>query len=250
MTHRHPALDALLDGRLTGAPRRDALAHLDGCAECRAEYETMVLAERALAGDDLDQPSVIEREAMLRMVLAEVAPRREPRLALWFGLPAFAAASALLLVVLWPRNDGFVEKGRSGTTVPGARAFCVQHGQARQLTAAVPCPRGATLVASFKQPGSAGRQPTLCLVDAAGKVHTAAPGNAPPPGVGSDGEQVLDVYIDVDANVALGPATLYVIWCAQCDERGTAELLESARLGQRLDGIVQTIEVVIVEGAP
>ncbi len=100
MSDRHPALDALLDGRLTGDQRRDALVHLDHCGDCRREYETMVLAGRALAGDDLDRPSALEREATLRAVLAEVAPPARRRLILWLGVPAFASAAALLLVVL------------------------------------------------------------------------------------------------------------------------------------------------------
>lgn len=249
MNDRHPALDALLDGRLTGAQRRAAFAHLDGCESCRVEYERMVLAERALAGGDLDKPTVLEREATLAAVLAETVPPARPRWPVWVGVPAFAAAAALL-VVFWPRDAGFVEKGRSGESVASVRAFCVQQGQARQLTAAVPCARGATLVVSARQPRSATLRPTLSLVDAAGKIHNAVQGAAPMPVVNADSEQAIDAFIDVDASVAPGPATLYLIWCAQCDEAATAAVLEGARRGHAHNDTVQSIEVMIVEGTP
>ena len=249
MSDRHPALDALLDGRLTGDQRRAAYAHLDGCATCRAEYERLVLAGRALAGDDLDRPSVAEREAMLRSVLAEVAPPPSRPRVLWFGLPAVAVAAAAL-VLLWPRDAGFVEKGRPGQTSATARAFCVEPGQTRQLTSAVACPRGATLVVSARQPGNADLQPTLCLVDAAGMVHPALPARIQPAFAAGPGEQVIDAYIDLDARVAVGPAKLYLIWCAHCEPAATAAMLEAARAGQLHGDAVQTIDVTIGEGAP
>jgi anti-sigma factor RsiW len=53
---RHPGdrLAALVDGRLDEAERRQVLAHLAGCARCRADYD----AQRALKGvlGELDRP--------------------------------------------------------------------------------------------------------------------------------------------------------------------------------------------------
>jgi hypothetical protein len=105
-------------------------------------------------------------------------------------------------------------------------------------------------VVSAKQPKAGELRPTLCLVDAAGKVHTAAAGGSVLAGAAAVGEQVIDAYVDIDADVAPGPATLYLIWCAQCDEGATATMLDAARRGQSLDGTVQTIEIMIGEGTP
>lgn len=100
MNHPGDLLSALLDGELARGEHRDVTAHLDGCEQCRADFEAITSARSALRSlPVLDPPEGLLPEPRL--------PRR-----LWWQRPvlAWAAAGAAALAVA----IGLV----AGTTTP------------------------------------------------------------------------------------------------------------------------------------
>ena len=73
--HDRAALTALADGRLDGASREAAEAHATGCPSCRATFDSVVLARRALrATATFPQPS---QQAYFRLRYAVASRRRQ-----------------------------------------------------------------------------------------------------------------------------------------------------------------------------
>jgi hypothetical protein len=100
-------IDDLAAGRLTGARREEALAHIAGCAECAADLET----KRALAGPLAALPRSIEPPRDLWPAIAArtappsvSAPKHRPLLAIAAALALVAGSSAVTMLVM--RDDG------------------------------------------------------------------------------------------------------------------------------------------------
>ncbi len=71
MSHLHHRVSALIDNELHGAPRRRALAHARGCAECRHELKVMLALKARMSGLATGDPS-----ADLVCMLSNVAEAR------------------------------------------------------------------------------------------------------------------------------------------------------------------------------
>ena len=104
-------IDDLAAGRLTGALREEALAHIAGCAECAADLE----AARALAAPLAELPRSIEPPRDLWPAISartgtQVAPgstpltRHRPLLAIAAALALIAGSSAVTM--LFMRDSG------------------------------------------------------------------------------------------------------------------------------------------------
>jgi anti-sigma factor RsiW len=90
--HLDDALSAYLDDELAPAARREAEAHLDACAECRAELDDIAAARHAIR---ILPVHAAPRPLVDRPVPVEVAsPRRR---AAWALVAAVAAGIAVLL---------------------------------------------------------------------------------------------------------------------------------------------------------
>ncbi len=102
MTHLGEALTALLDGALPPAEREQALAHLAGCAECRAAEARLRGALLALAAlPPPPQPSPAFEQRFYARLAREKAEHRGwlARLRWRWVLPAAAACTAAALAV-------------------------------------------------------------------------------------------------------------------------------------------------------
>ena len=89
--HLEDTLSAYLDDELAPAGRREAEAHLAGCAECREELDEVAAARKAIR---------IMPVHAARRPIVDVAPVAAPasrRRAVWALVAAAAAATALVL---------------------------------------------------------------------------------------------------------------------------------------------------------
>lgn len=89
--HLEDALSAYLDDELAPAARREADAHLIGCAECREELDDVAAARKAIR--------IMPVHAAPRPILdgSPLPARPSPRRAAWALVAAAAAATALVL---------------------------------------------------------------------------------------------------------------------------------------------------------
>ena len=108
-------IEAAVLGERTGAQELQLFAHLRACEACRAHYEPLALAAEALS----PAQSTRREEARLWAAL-EVAPRaRERSPTRWMFV--FAAAAAVLTVLLWPArppDDEVVWRGGAAEPLP------------------------------------------------------------------------------------------------------------------------------------
>jgi anti-sigma factor RsiW len=91
--HLDDTLSAYLDDELAPAARREAEAHLAGCAECRAELDEVAAARQAIR----IMPVHSARRPLLDQAFPASTPRRR---ALW----ALAAAVAAAIAIVLPRE--------------------------------------------------------------------------------------------------------------------------------------------------
>jgi anti-sigma factor RsiW len=89
--HLDDALSAYLDDELAPAARREAEAHLAGCAECRAELDEVAATRQAIR---ILPVHAARRPLLDRPPLPAAVPRRR---AVWALAAAVAAAIALVL---------------------------------------------------------------------------------------------------------------------------------------------------------
>jgi len=91
--HLDDTLSAYLDDELAPAARREAEAHLAGCAECRAELVEVAAARQAIR--------ILPVHAARRPILDQAFPETNPRRrAMW----ALAAAVAAAIAIVLPRD--------------------------------------------------------------------------------------------------------------------------------------------------
>jgi anti-sigma factor RsiW len=110
---RHPVdeLHELLDERLDPVRRREVLAHVDACPDCRAELESLRSLRTVLRSDLPDHAVPADLEAAVRAAL-DREPADAGRAATsrrWTRAAAWAlAAAAVLLLALWAttRREG------------------------------------------------------------------------------------------------------------------------------------------------
>lgn len=135
-------IDDVIVGEVAPAEWRELRDHLRGCAECRARYDRVALAERMLSGGPaaLGQPSQSSFDRIGAAVLdgATVPPSGWQRLVQWFAptprwAAGLAAAAALLLIpfaLRAPRPDGGFQArgGVAHERTAGLRAFCLDEG--------------------------------------------------------------------------------------------------------------------------
>lgn len=134
--HCRDLLSAYLDGELAPSARERVGAHLEICAACRAELESLRVTAGLLAGVEVPSLTV---DLAARVVERAAQPiRRAPRVSwrpLLRVLPRFAAAAALLLLALagtnhtaerlltaWPRQVA----GAAGTQIANLAAGLAQ----------------------------------------------------------------------------------------------------------------------------
>ncbi|HSW28603.1 MAG TPA: hypothetical protein VLH75_03820 [Longimicrobiales bacterium] len=98
-------LDALIDAARTGAPLApEVLRHLDGCAQCRADFATaQTLAEALREGAEIPEAWIDRLMARLPDATTGEPTRTWERIAAPFATGALAAATVgLAAVVLQP----------------------------------------------------------------------------------------------------------------------------------------------------
>src|ERR1700678_2106001 len=107
-----PLISSLIDRRVAGKEREEALAHLEFCRECSAEYESMRIQRTALRG--LASPPVPAMlEGRLRVLASHARARQlarrnwAARVAHWRGL-AMLHLGNLLRPVALPVAGGLV----------------------------------------------------------------------------------------------------------------------------------------------
>ena len=139
----HPLLDDYVDGQLDDATTRRVDDHLQGCAPCREDLETL----RRLVSELADLPdSISPSRDLWPEIDRRLTPRRAPGLQRW---STWALAAALLLSVsagwLWfdARNAPAQDALPGRATTSGARAetivarpAAVSSGPASELAAA------------------------------------------------------------------------------------------------------------------
>jgi hypothetical protein len=107
-----PLISSLIDRRVAGVQREEALAHLDSCRTCSSEYESMRIQRAALRG--LAAPPVPAMlEGKLRVLASHERARRlvrrnwAARMAHWRGLAALHLGDLMRPVAL-PVAGGLV----------------------------------------------------------------------------------------------------------------------------------------------
>ena len=118
-------LSALLDGELHGAEREAALAHMEGCADCRA-YFAELTAQRSALGDleEFDAPEGFAAGVMARLH-EERAPKTAGRRAAWRGLTALAACAAVVLLAVRTLPDALRMGGASQGAVADSASSAI-----------------------------------------------------------------------------------------------------------------------------
>ena len=103
MDHKGELLSGYLDGELSPAEKADVRAHLDGCAECAAELESLAVLKRTAAAAPR---RALPPELLARLTADASRPTWSERLAAWAParrllLPAGAAAAVAAGLLLW-----------------------------------------------------------------------------------------------------------------------------------------------------
>ena len=124
-------LSALLDGELHGAEREAALAHLDGCADCRAYFEELAALHAALGDmEEFDAPGGFAAGVMARlraeneatrlraggtiaMPHAEGTPKAPKKHVAQRGYAALAACAAVVLLAVYALPNALRMGGNS-----------------------------------------------------------------------------------------------------------------------------------------
>jgi len=97
--HLERKLHLLLDGRLTDRDARRVKAHVADCASCRASFEALASADRALAAEPLADPPQGMAEAIARCAAAQALFRRRVLLPRWLEVFTLAGVTLALVVV-------------------------------------------------------------------------------------------------------------------------------------------------------
>lgn len=178
----HILLGAYVLGGLDADERRGFEAHLDGCAQCRAEAADFAplpaLLSKADPADLEPEPEVFGADVlMLRKALAaRRAARRRNRRMLVSGAVAAAAAAIVIGVIAIPGGQ---------QSTPGSGTFAM-HPVATDVTGVVtltPRPWGTAISLDLQKLPTGGVF-TLRTMDNDGSMHPAATWAATPDGVG------------------------------------------------------------------
>ena len=96
-------LSALFDGELSGAEREDALAHMDGCADCRAYFAELTALRAAFGGlEKFDAPEDFAAGVMARLRAdGGSAPKTREKRSARRGYAALAACAAVVLLAVY-----------------------------------------------------------------------------------------------------------------------------------------------------
>lgn len=127
-------IDDLAAGRLTGARRADALAHIAGCAECAADLEAARALAVPLAGltRSIEPPRDLW-PAIAARTGARTAPRHRPLLAIAAALALVAGSSAVTMLVM--RDAGPEPAPVAGTAPAPAPRFEARYvAETRELS--------------------------------------------------------------------------------------------------------------------
>jgi len=140
------AVDRLFVDGLSRRRFRRLRDHLVGCAECRAYYDKVAAAWRAMGPGAT--PSVVA-ESLADDLVADLAPRRAP-LGRWLAAAtaAFALAAAAWLISPRFHAGEWRERGAAPTRARAVRAFCLapDAGGAQAVRGAISTAQGgATL---------------------------------------------------------------------------------------------------------
>jgi anti-sigma-K factor RskA len=192
-----PDAAAYVLGALEAGELRDYRAHLDGCAQCRAEVAALqpVVDELPASVAPVSAPDAL-RERILATVRSEAAllhaagddadraprPARRPRRRVAIGgALAVASAVAIALVIALSNGSGQGERvfqAKISAAAPGARATLRQRdGRAELVVSHMPQPGAGRVYEVWLSRGAGDAQPTSALFDvtAAGRGATAVP---------------------------------------------------------------------------
>ena len=119
-------LSALLYGELSGAEREAALAHMDGCADCRAYFEELIALRAALGGlEEYDAPGDFAAGVMAR-IRAGKAPETVKTRTARRGYAALAACAAMVLLAVYALPNTLRMGGNSAAADKAASANSLQ----------------------------------------------------------------------------------------------------------------------------
>ena len=105
-------ISAYLDGELTGEERRELLAHLEICGDCRMYLDSELAIREALAGLETPAPEGFEARVMEK-IRAESGDAPEEKVAAFPGWRRWAALAACCAVVCLGIFGGGILKGWS-----------------------------------------------------------------------------------------------------------------------------------------
>ena len=105
-------ISAYLDGELTGEERRELLAHLEICGDCRMCLDSELAIREALAGLETPAPEGFEARVMEK-IRAESGDAPEEKVAAFPGWRRWAALAACCAVVCLGIFGGGILKGWS-----------------------------------------------------------------------------------------------------------------------------------------
>ncbi len=188
--------------------------HLGGCARCRAYYDKVALAWRAM-GPGATPPVVAEALAD-ELVGALPRPRRFPWLAGAAAAAAVAAAAAWMIAPRFSTGE-WRERGGAVARARGVRAFClgadggevaVRGSVAAARDGAPPslrCPLGGSLQFAYTLGDGAPETLTLVGRDSAGREHPYATALPLRPG---SVDEPLPTSVRLAVNHAAGPVTV------------------------------------------
>jgi hypothetical protein len=125
------AIDKSFVGELSDRHRDRLDAHLAACESCRAYYDRLGVADRALSGTEL--LSVAANDRIAAKVSGRVVPKPARSWSSWLLVPAGGLAAILAVVIVrGPEpDDGYRARGVSGAEqgflgrAPGLSLFCV-----------------------------------------------------------------------------------------------------------------------------
>ncbi len=198
-----------VDGEARESEAPSLSAHVDACAQCRAQLEALRAAQAALAA----LPLPARDSAFTAAVLERVRPAR--RAPLWAAVGALAMAAALVVVVVDRDSGTFTARGGVAHD-QGLRVFAAREPEGAAVEVSGAAARDDLFSFSVFRAAATPRYSMVFAIDAAGAVHWFYPAytdaDTAPKAVPLDhrGWALLPQAVRMEAP-APGPAAFYFL---------------------------------------